>query len=171
MNMRRLGLVGVFAGMLAAGLSQSVWAVQEGEPAPAVSMPSLTNSSTLELSQLRGKVVLVDFWASWCGPCRKSLPLYNDLKKQFAGQPFEIMAVSVDASKDDALAFLQKFPLDYLVGWDSTGKLPEAYAVPGMPTSYVISADGVVKHIHKGFHDGEIAALQQEIKALLPKAP
>jgi hypothetical protein len=149
-------------------LSSSAFAVKESEIAPAVVVPSLKDSSTIDLSQLKGKVVLLDFWASWCGPCRKSLPLYNDLGKHFAGQPFEIVAVSVDASKEDALGFLQKFPLDYLVGWDATGKLAETYEVPGMPSSYVITPAGVVQHVHKGFHDGEIEKLKQEIQALLP---
>jgi thiol-disulfide isomerase/thioredoxin len=165
---KRLGglSAGVFSLCL---LSQAVWAVKENEVAPAVVMPSLKDASTIDLSQLRGKVVLLDFWASWCGPCRKSLPLYNDLRKNFAGQPFEIVAVSVDASKEDALGFLQKHALDYLVGWDASAKLAETYAVPGMPSSYVISPEGVVKHVHKGFHEGEIDKLKQEIQALLPK--
>lgn len=152
-------------------LSQAVSAVQEGQMAPAVVMPSLKDATTIDISQLRGKVVLLDFWASWCTPCRKSLPLYNDLRKNFAGQPFEIVAVSVDATKEDALGFLNKHALDYLVGWDASAKLAETYAVPGMPSSYVISPEGVVKHVHKGFHEGEIAKLKQEIQALLPAKP
>ena len=164
---KRLG--GLGAGILGLCLlSQAVWAVKENEVAPAVVMPSLKDASTIDLSQLRGKVVLLDFWASWCSPCRKSLPLYNDLRKQFAGQPFEVVAVSVDASKEDAMGFLNKHPLDYLVGWDASAKLAETYQVPGMPSSYVISPEGVVKHVHKGFHEGEIDKLKQEIQALLP---
>ncbi len=170
----RFGLDVLRAGVLSVGvlslclLSQATWAVKESDKAPAVVVPSLKDATTLDLSKLQGKVVLLDFWASWCGPCRKSLPLYNDLRKNFAGQPFEIVAVSVDANKDDAMGFLQKFPLDFLVGWDSSAKLAETYEVPGMPSSYIISPDGIVKHIHKGFHDDEIDKLKQEIQALLP---
>ncbi|MBT4521408.1 MAG: TlpA family protein disulfide reductase [Halieaceae bacterium] len=141
-----------------------------GEPAPPIALPTLPTlpaGEEVRLSNLKGKVVYLDFWASWCGPCRISLPalerIYRDLKEQ----GLEVLAVGVDEHKRDALAFLKDFPVSYPVVWDSSGDTPSRYQVPGMPTAFLIDRNGIVREVHIGFRKSDAEALRAKIVELL----
>ena len=137
-------------------------------PAPAFTLPLVANGEgDISLLKLRGSVVYVDFWASWCGPCRLSLPALDTLYREFADQGFAVTAVSVDVVEEDALDFLERYPVSYPVAIDKTGAVPRSYSVNGMPSGYLIDKAGRVRSVHVGFKKGDEAALREEIKALL----
>lgn len=148
-------------------LSSQSFAASVGSAAPPIQLQSLTTGQMMPLSSLRGKVVLVDFWASWCVPCRKSLPLFNDLRARIGADKFEIYAVNLDENKSDALGFLAKYPVSYPVVWDQAQSTPEQYQVMGMPSSYLVDQNGVLRAVHKGFKEEDIAKYEQEIRGLL----
>ncbi|QFU75564.1 TlpA family protein disulfide reductase [Halioglobus maricola] len=143
-------------------------AVKSGDEALPLSYPTLPlDGSQTALADLRGKVVYLDFWASWCGPCRLSFPQLEALRQEFGPQGFEVLAVSVDEDVDDALEFLQQVPVSYPIVWDPQGESPASWGILGMPTAYLIGRDGVINRVHQGFRKGDGARLREEIIKLL----
>jgi thiol-disulfide isomerase/thioredoxin len=139
-----------------------------GEAAPEVALPQLNAEGEVSsLSSLRGKVVYLDFWASWCGPCRISFPQLEQLRGELGAQGFEVYAINVDEVEADAQQFLSEVPVSYVVVRDGTGATPQAYGILGMPTGYLIDRQGVVRSIHKGFKKSDGAKLRAEIVELL----
>jgi len=134
---------------------------------PAFELPELHSDNIIELNKLRGKVVYVDFWASWCGPCRQSMPKFNTLYKQLSSKGFDIVAINLDESKADAQRFLQDYPVNYTVLYDATGQSPKQFGVSVMPTGYLLDRFGMVRYTHQGFRDGDEAKLMQEVNKLL----
>lgn len=136
------------------------------------SFPSLSGFA-LEgnVPEIQGKVVLVDFWASWCAPCKKSFPVMKELLDKFGGRGFMIVAVSVDEKKRDMEDFLKKNPVPFRVLRDAKGRLAEATALEKMPTSFLVSAEGKIIAVHNGF-DGETTRKEyvSEIDAALKRA-
>lgn len=148
-------------------LSSHSLAASVGSAAPPIQLKSLKTGQMESLAGLKGKVVLVDFWASWCIPCRKSLPMFNDLRAKIGADKFEIFAVNLDENVDDAMAFLAKYPVNYPVVWDQAQSTPEQYQVMGMPSSYLVDQNGVLRAVHKGFKEEDIGKYEQEIRGLL----
>jgi peroxiredoxin len=140
-----------------------------GQRAPAFDVPAQTGKP-VRLADMKGKVVYVDFWASWCAPCKQSFPWMNDMQAKYGARGLQIVGVTVDKKKEDADKFLASTPAKFLVAYDTTGKVAEAYKPQGMPTSFLIGADGVVRAVHVGFRDGDRAALEREIEAALAAA-
>ena len=141
-------------------------AVEAGKTAPEFQLPNLKQES-IKLSGYKGKVVYLDFWASWCGPCKKTFPWLNELQKKYGKDGFEVVGVNVDAKKADADKFLASTPADFTVLFDPAGATPATYEVQGMPSSFIIDRTGKVHLAHRGFKDGEAAELEAEIKKLL----
>ena len=148
---------------VAAGAS----AVGVGEAAPAFVLPTAVGES-IALEKLKGRVVYVDFWASWCGPCRRSFPWMNEMQQKYGAQGFTVIGVNVDKRRPDAQRFLQQTPAVFSIVYDETGKTPEAWAVKGMPSSYLVDATGKVVAVESGFRDEQKAPLEDRIRALLP---
>ncbi|KKO05506.1 TlpA family protein disulfide reductase [Pseudohongiella sp.] len=145
-------------------------AVEEGEPAPDFTLPGVRASdAAVQLSELQGKVVYVDFWASWCLPCLRSLPQINGLYEQYRDQGFEVVAITIDDPVEDATEFLEdlEVPLAYSVVLDATADVMDQYRVVGMPTSFLIDRDGVIRKVHKGFREGDTELLEQALIPLL----
>lgn len=156
------------AGSLILALNtSSALAVSAGEKAPEFKIPRLESKGMISLKQFRGKVVYVDFWASWCGPCRQSLPALNDIRKEFRKKGFEVIAINLDEERDDAMEFLKEFPVAYPTARDTSGKVPEAYGLVGMPTAYLVDKKGNVQLVHEGFKESDIEELKQKITTLL----
>jgi cytochrome c biogenesis protein CcmG, thiol:disulfide interchange protein DsbE len=139
-----------------------------GDKAPSFALDSLNGQGKLAINP--GKVTIVDFWATWCEPCKKSFPKYQELYVKYKASGLEIVAVSVDdEDKKSAIPDFAKthggakFP----VGWDEGHKIADKWKQGGMPSAYVIDKTGVIRHVHKGYHDGEDAEIEKEIKALL----
>jgi peroxiredoxin len=111
------------------------------------------------LAAFKGQVVLVDFWASWCGPCRKSLPELDGLQDRFATQGVKVVGVSLDTEPGSMTAFLEKVPVRFSILNDPTGQIGEAYSVVAMPTTFLIDRDGrIVARFEGGTHTQEEAA-------------
>lgn len=149
-------------------------AVEEGELAPDFSLPGVRSSdSAITLSELRGNIVYVDFWASWCLPCLRSLPQINMLYEQYAEQGFEVVAITIDDPIEDALDFLEdlEVPLSYHVVADRTADVMDEYGVVGMPTSFLIDRSGRIHKVHKGFREGDTELLEQALVTLLQADP
>jgi len=115
--------------------------------------------------KLKGKVVLVDFWASWCAPCKISLPLLAKLAKKYPG--FIVIAINVDDEKENALKFLKDLKLDVTAVYDSNKKVVEAYDVPEMPTAYLVDQYGKIQYIHSGYKKEDIKKLEFILRGLL----
>jgi cytochrome c biogenesis protein CcmG, thiol:disulfide interchange protein DsbE len=142
--------------------SQLASAVEVGQAAPSFEVPAWKGDAT-SLKQYQGKVVLLDFWASWCGPCRQSFPLFNQLYKDLREKDFVILAVNIDEDQKDALKFLEEVPVDFTIGFDPKGKIPEIYGLTGMPTSYVIGKDGKIAKVIEGFTPTELVEIKKEV--------
>ena len=141
-------------------------AADVGAPAPALTLPT-AGGETVALDALRGKVVYVDFWASWCGPCRKSFPWMAEMQKKYGPAGFTVVAVNVDKKRPDAERFLQATPAQFTVVYDPAGTTPSAWNVKAMPTSFVVDAKGNVAVIESGFRDENVAELEGRIKTLV----
>jgi len=158
------------AGSLVLALNtSSAFAVSVGDTAPNFKLPRLERSGDIQLKSYRGKVVYVDFWASWCGPCRLSLPELNKLRKQYRKKGFEVIAINLDEDKDDAMEFLKEFPVAFPTARDVKGTTPDKYGLQGMPTAYLIDRKGKVSLVHEGFKKTDSAELKHKIAALLKK--
>ncbi|MEO6566180.1 MAG: TlpA disulfide reductase family protein [Casimicrobiaceae bacterium] len=159
-----LAMMAVVASLLA--LPAPVQAVEAGATAPPFSLPT-AKGEPLALDRLRGKVVYVDFWASWCGPCRRSFPWMNEMQQKYGAKGFTVVAINVDKKRVDAENFLAQIPANFPVVYDEAGTTPAAYAVKGMPSSYLIDPNGKVSYVERGFVDENKAPLEDRVKALL----
>jgi len=136
---------------------------------PNVILKSIQEQKDIELSSLNNKVVYVDFWASWCGPCRESLPKLNTLYQELKSHGFEVYSINVDERPEDALYFLEKHPVDYAVVHDPRGRTPLLFGVKGMPTAYLFDTNGKLNYIHQGFRKGDIEKVRDHVLQLLKK--
>ncbi len=119
------------------------------------------------LSKLRGKVVLLDFWASWCDPCREEMPFLDILQKKYGPRGFTVLAVNIDNSSKNALAFLQQYNIKLPSLWDKKKKVVSAYDVQAMPTTLIIDQRGWVRFIHHGFKAEKFPVYKRQIEMLL----
>lgn len=150
---------------LAALFSLPALAIEAGQVAPDFELPG--RAGTVRLSDYKGKTVYLDFWASWCGPCKQSFPWMNELQSRYAAKGLQVVGINVDQKTDDAKTFLKDVPAHFDVAFDSAGKNPRAYAIKGMPTSVLIGPDGKVISMHSGFKSESRAELEQHIKQAL----
>jgi thiol-disulfide isomerase/thioredoxin len=154
----------VVYGILALCAALPAAAVEPGRTAPQIDAPRLGGSDNLALSDFRGKVVYIDFWASWCGPCLNALPALEKLRAEFPSADFQILAVNLDKKPKKALKLVEKFNIGYPSVSDPAGSLPASYGLETMPTSYLIDRNGIVRYVHEGFRSGDIDRIRHEIK-------
>lgn len=117
----------------------------------AIAPPAFAQSSQFDISNYKGKVVYLDFWASWCGPCKQSFPYMASLRQQYAKQGFTVVTINLDKNRAQADAFLNKVGVNLPVTYDAGGALAKQYRVSDMPTSIVFDRNGKVRFTHKGF--------------------
>jgi thiol-disulfide isomerase/thioredoxin len=138
-----------------------------GRVLPPITVQSLSGGTAIDLGRLRGKVLLVDIWASWCGPCKEELPLLDELARRLKGQGIEFVAISIDEERASASAFVRSRPRWSLtLAHDPAGKVPALLEPPKMPTSYVVDREGVIRHVNAGFERGDLALLEQRLSEL-----
>jgi peroxiredoxin len=138
-----------------------------GQPAPACSAAALDGGRRISIADYRGKVVYLDFWASWCPPCRESFPFMNELRRDFAGKGLEIVAISVDKTAEDARRFAAEHAAQFALALDTAAACPAAYQLPGMPTSFVIDRTGLIRAVHEGFRSEDAAEIRRELSEAL----
>ncbi len=122
---------------------------------------------SIDLTSLRGKVVYLDFWASWCAPCRQSFPWMNELQKQYADRGFVILAVNLDHERLDAERFVRKLAPAFQIRYDPDGDWARRFEVHGMPTSVLLDRTGRSRFTHIGFRNADAAQYEQQIQQLL----
>ena len=141
-----------------------------GNPAPDFSVKALAGGKgTVSLKSLRGKVILVDFWGTFCEPCKKSFPKLQDLNTKFATSGLQIVGISEDEAddKDKIPGFADTYGAKFTLGWDEDKSIAKSYKPQTMPSSFIIDRKGVVRYAHVGYHDGEEVEVEKEIKELL----
>ena len=143
-------------------------AAEPGTQAPGFTAKTFEGKE-VSLADYRGKIVFVDFWASWCSPCRESLPMYDKLAADFGGSDFTVIAVNLDETAADARKFMAEHPVKYTVVQDPDGDIPKAFGVAGMPSSYLIDRDGTIRQRHIGFSKKDVETLRAEVTKLLGK--
>jgi len=134
--------------------------------APNFTLKSLTGKN-LKLSEMAGNVVLINFWASWCGPCREEMPLLNDLHKKYEALGFTVLGVNVEEDVKNARGFLKNFPVDFPVVLDNKNQVSKKYNVIAMPTTVVVDRDGNMRFLHKGYKPGDEEKYRKMVKKLV----
>ncbi|HEY5760489.1 MAG TPA: TlpA disulfide reductase family protein [Steroidobacter sp.] len=132
---------------------------------------ALAADDELDLARFRGKVVLVDFWASWCVPCRQSLPWLNEMQAKYRDRGLVVIGVNVDRERPAAERFLKDTPAHFDMVYDPDGSLAQRFQVPGMPSSYLIGRDGEIAGQHIGFRNNTRQEREAELQRLLAPAP
>ncbi len=158
-------------------------AVEVGEHAPDLVLPIITSSvessarhsgdsqqsaryPLLKLSGYQGRVVYLDFWDSYCAPCRESLPALSLLRDQYPREEFEVIGVNLDADPRQALKFLADHPVSFPVTSDPAAISADSYRLTGLPTAFLITADGRIRSVHRGYDEQHIERIKTELAAL-----
>ncbi len=153
------------------GKKQSRTSGKVGGLMPSVVVKRFEGGGKIDLGALKGKVVLVDIWASWCAPCMEEMPLLDEMAGRLKQKGVQIIAVSVDEDKESAQTFLGSRPSWSLtVAHDPKGKLPEALQPGKMPSSYVVDAEGIIRYVNEGFERGDLKVLEKRLVALAADA-
>jgi len=145
----------------------AAWAGALGVGDPAPDFKLYGQRDAVQLAAQRGKLVYLDFWASWCGPCKQSFPWMNQLQSKYGAQGLQVIAVNVDTSIADARRFLDGMPANFTVAFDARGETPRRYEIKGMPTSMLISPEGKVLYVHNGFRADEQVLIEAQISQAL----
>jgi thiol-disulfide isomerase/thioredoxin len=156
----------IFLFLVATLLFSTAHAAAVGEQSPDCVLTTL-NKTPAHFHEYEGKVLYVDFWASWCGSCMQSFPFLNQLAHEFGDQGLHIVGVNLDEKVDDALAFLAHHPSKFTIANHGGEQCAKSFDVQAMPTSYLIDKHGVIRHIHQGFREGEMEELKVQIAQLL----
>ena len=164
MRAKRIVSCVLAAGAMLAAAGALALEVQEPAPQPPV---ATADGKPFDWATLRGKVVLVDFWASWCGPCRQAFPAYDAMGRRHADAGFVVLGVNVDEERADAERFLKAVPATFTVVFDAGGQAPKAYGVKAMPSSYLVGRDGRVRAVHVGFKPSDSEKIEAAVLAAL----
>ncbi|MFC4257959.1 TlpA family protein disulfide reductase [Marinobacter lacisalsi] len=125
------------------------------------------DGDNLRLEDLRGEVIMLNFWASWCGPCRQEMPHMDAIEKEFRDYGFRVLAVNVDQHREDAERFLDAVPVDFAILWDHDSTVSERYDVQAMPTTVMIDRDGKARYVHHGYQPGYEDDYRDQIRELI----
>lgn len=143
----------------------------ETRVAPDCRLAPLQGGSAMPLSDYRGKVVYLDFWASWCGPCVESFPYMNKLSSELTQKGLQVVAVNLDEDPADGKAFVAEHPVAFAVAGEGGQHCAQQFQLKGMPTSYLIDKQGNIRETHVGFRPGEAEAFRTSVEALLAETP
>ena len=156
----------VLAVLVLLALTMPAGSVTLQERAPDFTLKSLEGSN-LRLEEYRGQVVLINFWASWCGPCRQEMPLLDRLHQRYLDTGFAVLGVNVEGEEAPARALIDKIPVTFPVLIDEGQTVSELYRLEAMPSTVVVDRDGVVRYIHRGYKPGDEAKYVEVVKALI----
>jgi thiol-disulfide isomerase/thioredoxin len=169
MNKMNPWITALLCAMLA--FASSAEAAEAAHTAPNCTLTALGDGQGYDLQRFRGRVLYVDFWASWCGPCGQSFPFMNQLHHELADSGLQVVAVNLDEQPEDAKDFLARHPAHFAVATDASGSCPRDFGVQAMPTSYLIDRRGVIRHVHLGFRPGETGEVRALLRQLLAESP
>jgi peroxiredoxin len=155
-----------FCGAVAA--TGRVAALDAGAKMPEIGLKDMAGKP-VNAASLVGKVVVIDFWATWCAPCREELPVLQKLYKKYASQGLVVVGVSVDKEAANITQFLQKMPLSFPIVHDAAHAVTGKYAPPRMPSSFIVDRKGIVRYVHGGYRSDDAAEFEKQIQALLAK--
>ncbi len=147
-------------------MAGSALALDVGSPAPDFTLKSRSGENT-KLSELRGEVVMVNFWASWCAPCRQEMPLLEELHERYADLGFTLLGVNVEEDSSAALDMLKEIPVTFPVLFDTRNTVSKLYNVIAMPTTVILDRDGTVRFVHKGYLPGYEDDYRKQVKELI----
>ncbi len=139
-----------------------------GQPAPDFTVTSVNGQGSVTISKMQGKVIIVDFWATWCEPCKKSFPKLQEMNVKYKASGLEIVGISEDDDKKGISDFGTTYGAKFPLGWDGESKaIAGKWQPKSMPGSFIVDKKGIVRFAHLGFHDGDEVKLESEIKSLL----
>ena len=153
----------LFASLLLFGTANS--ANIQGK-APNFTLKSNTGKN-IKLSELRGQVVLLNFWASWCGPCRQEMPLLEKLQQRYSALGFTVLGVNVEEDSSKAKSLLKDIPVSFPILFDTKNTVSEQYKVSAMPSTVMIDRNGNMRYLHKGYKPGDEAQYKKWVKQLI----
>ena len=142
------------------------YAVEPSESVPDFTLKSMRGDN-LRLEELRGQVVLINFWASWCGPCRQEMPLLQQIHQRYAPMGFTVLGVNVDESPEKAQRIVDRMTIDFPLLLDTNQAVSESYQVDAMPFTVLVDRDGVVRYVHRGYKSGDEAQYVDKLRPLL----
>ena len=160
---RALGIIVAASALL---VTLTAAALSVGSRAPEIGINDL-HGRPIRMSALRGKVVVVDFWASWCEPCREEFPVLERLYRAHRARGLVVVGVSVDNAAPNIQRFLRRTPASFPIVHDARHSVADRYRPPRMPSSYIIDRRGIVRFVHAGFRAGDAARMEREIRSLL----
>jgi peroxiredoxin len=143
-----------------------VYASALGRTAPDFTLKSSAGAN-IKLSELRGQVVMLNFWASWCGPCRQEIPDMDALYRSYEKLGFRTLGINLDEDKGRAEALARELGVSYPILYDDHKTVSTLYQVDAMPTTVIIDRDGRIRYVHRGYRDGYIQRYQEEVRGLL----
>ena len=152
--------------LLSLMIAGSALALDVGSTAPDFTLKSRSGEN-IKLSEQRGDVVMINFWASWCAPCRQEMPLLEELHDRYADLGFTLLGVNVEEDSSAALDLLKEIPVTFPVLFDSRNDVSKRYNVVAMPTTVILDRDGNVRYVHKGYLPGYEDEYRKQIKELI----
>jgi peroxiredoxin len=138
----------------------------DGAPAPAFTLSS-SSGSNVSLAQYQGQVVMINFWASWCGPCRQEMPLLESIYKKYNKLGFTMIGVNVEPDSKAADEWLKATPVSFPILYDKDSKVSKLYDVSGMPSTVIIDRSGKLRMLHRGYKPGDENEYMDSIRALI----
>jgi DsbE subfamily thiol:disulfide oxidoreductase len=138
-----------------------------GQRGPDFAKKTVTGDATVSIHSMSGKVAIVDFWATWCGPCRKSFPKLQQLSAKYAADGLRVVGVSEDDNKDGICDFTSDLGTSFPIVWDENKSIASKWEPKSMPCTFILDRNGTIRFVHLGYHDNEDAVMEREIQSLL----
>ena len=162
--MKTLIAILFFAAILAP--VHAAFAANTGDAAPEFSLKN-ANGTTVTLNSLRGQVVFLSFWATWCPSCKEELPDLNELQRKYAGKGFTVLSVCIESSDAVVANYLKKHPVAFPVLVDKEGAVASTYRFSGLPAAFLVGKDGIIRHRYSGYDKESFTLIEQELAVLL----
>ena len=137
------------------------------QPIPETQLINFKTGETISTTSLQGKVLYLDFWASWCKPCKKSFPFMNELHNKYPSDKFAVIAINMDENREDAESFLAQLPAEFEVYTNPDNELAKSLELPGLPVAFVVDSNGEIKGRHIGFNKRKVGKKHKQIDFLI----